>query len=190
VKILKWVVGVGVGVVALLFLIGLCLPRQFRVERSTVIAAPREQIHPVINRFREWPTWTAWNKERYPDMEVTFAGPEEGIGAKYLWTGEETGQGEMEITATDPAKGIAYNLAFNDGQMLSTGGLDYAPDAGGTKVTWWAAGDLGWSPVGRYFGLMMDGMMGPDFAQGLANLKARVEADAKPAADKPAAEKP
>jgi hypothetical protein len=38
---------------------------------------------------------------------------------------------------------------------------------------------LGWSPINRYFGLMMDGMMGPDLEKGLTNLKDRVEAEAK-----------
>jgi hypothetical protein len=32
------------------------------------------------------------------------------------------------------------------------------------KVTWTNDGDLGASPIGRWFGLFMDRMMGPDFA--------------------------
>src|SRR5687768_7181857 len=176
-KTFKWTVGIVVGLVVLFLVVGLCLPRKFRVERSVTINAPPEKIHAVVGNFREWPTWTAWNTERYPDMEMTYTGPVEGVGAKSRWTSESAGTGEMEITASDPAKGIAYDLAFDDGAMKSQGGIDYAPAGGGALVTWHAEGDLGMSPISRYFGLLMDGMMGPDLAAGLANLKQRAEVD-------------
>ena len=35
---------------------------------------------------------------------------------------------------------------------------------------------MGMNPMGRWMGLMMDGMVGADYDQGLANLKALVEA--------------
>ena len=43
------------------------------------------------------------------------------------------------------------------------------------KVTWFNQGDLGWNPVSRYFGLLMDKMMGPDFEEGLENLRRKAE---------------
>ena len=36
--------------------------------------------------------------------------------------------------------------------------------------------DLGGNPVNRYFGLIMDKMIGPDFEEGLAKLKEIAEA--------------
>ena len=134
-----------------------------------------EQVHPAVNRLKEWPTWTAWTVERFPDMQVSFSGPEEGVGAKYEWDGKSTGQGELELKTSDPAQGVTYDLAFDHGKMPSTGGLRFAPEGAGTKVTWYADGDLGWSPIGRCFGVMMDSMMGPDFEAGLAKLKKKVE---------------
>ena len=52
-----------------------------------------------------------------------------------------------------------------------------APDGSGTRVTWTNEGDMGANPVNRYFGLMMDSMVGPDFEAGLKNLKALAERD-------------
>ncbi len=49
------------------------------------------------------------------------------------------------------------------------------PDGSGTRVTWTNEGDMGANPVNRYFGLMMDRMVGPDFEAGLKNLKALAE---------------
>lgn len=39
--------------------------------------------------------------------------------------------------------------------------------------------DLGANPLARYFGLWMDGMVGPDFEEGLGRLKALSEAQPK-----------
>jgi hypothetical protein len=39
--------------------------------------------------------------------------------------------------------------------------------------------DLGANPLARYFGLWMDGMVGPDFEEGLGRLKALAEAQPK-----------
>jgi hypothetical protein len=59
--------------------------------------------------------------------------------------------------------------------MSSRGILLLAPDGSGTRVTWTNEGDMGSSPINRYFGLMMDSMVGPDFDAGLRNLKALAE---------------
>jgi hypothetical protein len=185
-KIAKWVGGIVVGLLAFLFVVGLCLPRRFRVERTMLIGSAPDRIHRLVNRFEEWPSWTAWNNERYPDMQVSLSGPAEGVGSKYHWTGTESGTGDITITASDPARGIEYDLSFENGEMLSTGAIAYVPEGESTRVTWHAEGDLGWNPVGRYFGLMMDGMMGPDLEKGLAKLKTRVEAEADEPAAQPA----
>jgi len=174
-KILKWL-GVGLSAVVLLFVvISFCLPRKFHVERGIFINAPPDSIHAVISKLREWPRWTAWTKERYPDMKIDFSGPEEGVGAKQTWEGKSSGSGSIEITKASPEEGIAYAFTF-DGSP-STGGIGLFPGPdGGTLVSWYADGDLGMNPVARYFGLLMDRFMGPDFEKGLINLKMKVEA--------------
>lgn len=176
-KFLKWAGGLLVGLAIVFIVVGLCLPRLYHVERSVSINAPPEKIHAVVNRLEEWPKWTAWTVEKYPDMKVKFSGPKEGVGAKYEWDGESTDQGELELKTSDPATGVTYDMAFDHGAMPSTGGIKLAAEGTATKVTWFADGDLGWSPINRYFGLALDGMMGPDFQTGLENLKKRVEAE-------------
>jgi uncharacterized protein YndB with AHSA1/START domain len=174
-KILKWL-GIGLGIVVLLFFaVGFCLPRKFHVERGLFIDAPPESVYAVITKLREWPTWTAWTQERYPDMRIQFSGPEEGVGAKQSWEGKSSGRGSIEIVKASPEEGIAYKFSF-DGNR-STGGIGFfsGVDAG-TLVTWYADGDLGMNPIARYFGTQMDRFMGPDFEKGLINLKKKVEA--------------
>ena len=41
------------------------------------------------------------------------------------------------------------------------------PAGDSCMVHWIVEGDLGYNPVNRYFGLLMNKMMGPDFERGL-----------------------
>jgi len=172
---LLWAIVGLVVVVTILAGIGFCLPDKYRVERRVLIDAPPTAIFPAINTLKEWPTWTAWTVERYPDMKVSFSGPAAGVGARYTWEGKSTGHGELQLTRSDPAKGITFDLEFGHGKYISVGTIEMSPEASGTKVTWTNEGELGLNPINRYFGLMMDKMMGPDFQKGLDNLKRKVE---------------
>ena len=58
---------------------------------------------------------------------------------------------------------------------MSTGALTLEPASDGVKVTWTNEGNLGANPINRYFGFMMDKMMGPDFQTELNNLKQELE---------------
>ena len=109
-------------------------------------------------------------------MQVKFVGPESGVGAGYSWEGKSTGQGSIKFTRAEPGKGISYDLDFEHGKYQSTGAITFEPSRESIKVTWSNEGDLGANPVNRYFGLMMDRMLGPDFEEGLNNLKRTVEA--------------
>jgi hypothetical protein len=50
----------------------------------------------------------------------------------------------------------------------------FEPTATGTKVTWSFSGDAHY-PLGRIFGLFIDGQLGPQFEKGLSNLKKLAE---------------
>jgi hypothetical protein len=172
-KLLKWSAITIAVIVVLVMAVGLMLPRRFQVVRDTLIEAPSDQIFPVVARPREWPTWTAWTTERYPDMKVTFSGPEQGVGSNQSWTGKSSGTGTLEITKADPQEGISYDFLL-DG-FRSTGGINFFPGPDGTLVAWHAEGDLGFNPINRFCGLLMESMMGPDLEKGLRNLKAKIE---------------
>ncbi len=82
-------------------------PTPYTVERSTVVAAPADQIFPLLVDFHEWPRWSPW-EDIDPDMQRTYGGAESGVGATYAWSGNrKAGAGSMEITdlATPTALG-------------------------------------------------------------------------------------
>lgn len=177
-KALKIGIGVVIGAVALLLVLSLLLPSRWQVERSIDIQAPAAVVFPFINTLKKWPDWTAWY-QRDPKPQTEYSGPESGIGAQSRWQ-DPSGQGAMIITASIPAQGITYDLDFNQGEFLAKGEFVLSAAGDGTRVTWRTSGDVGMNPIGRYFALAMDRMMGPDFEQSLANLKRKLEIGASP----------
>ena len=170
---MKWFKRILIGVIALVLLfaaVGLALPSKFRVERSVAIAAPAEKVYALVAAPREWKRWTVWN-QRDPNMQVQYAGPEAGAGARWSWKSASEGSGEMEFTAAVPGQQIAYRLAFPEFGMQSMGLLRIEPQGSGVRVSWSNEGEMGANPLNRWFGFFMDRLVGPDFEAGLNNLK-------------------
>jgi uncharacterized protein YndB with AHSA1/START domain len=144
------------------------------VQRAVDVAAAPERIYPLIADPREWKRWSVWNR-RDPDMQLQFSGASSGTGARWAWKSASEGNGEMEFTNAVVNERVDYALAFPDMGMRSSGQFRLERVGPATRVTWTNEGDVGANPVNRYFGLLMDRMVGPDFEGGLANLKAIAE---------------
>lgn len=158
------------GLVTLLLLVGLFLPRRYRVERSLELAVKPEAVYSHLANLRDWPEWTVWNRNMDPTVQFTFSGADTGVGAEYRWEGKQLGRGRLKLVEADPGKGVSYELDFEEGRYVSTGSIRFEPSGTGLKLTWVNEGELGRNPVNRYMGLMMDRMMGGDFEKGLAGL--------------------
>lgn len=167
------------GLIALALIVGLILPGRYRVQRSVEIQAKPDVIYPDLATVKNWPEWTVWNTQLDPTMQITYTGPESGVGAGYAWTGQKVGRGKLELTRAEPGKGVWYDLNFEEGKYVSTGSITMEPTGDSVRVVWSNEGELGRNPVNRYFGLLMDRFMGPDFATGLRNLKGRAEGGTK-----------
>jgi len=156
------------------FGVGAALPREYSVTRAIEIAAPPERIYELVGHLDRWPDWTAWNVEKYPDLVYTYPGAREGTGAIQNWT-MEAGTGRLEITSAEASRGIAYVLSFDEGEFESVGIISFEAKPSVTTVTWKDEGELE-STRKRWFGLLLDRLMGPQFEEGLATLKKKVEA--------------
>jgi uncharacterized protein YndB with AHSA1/START domain len=175
---MKWLIRGVVAVVALVVLllaVGMLLPSQFKVQRTLQIAAPADRVYALIADPREWKRWSVWN-QRDPNMQVEYSGSPAGAGARWSWRSDTEGQGAMHFTDAVANERIVYQLSFPEFGMRSTGVLALQPAANGVNVTWTNEGDMGSSPVNRWFGVFMDRLVGPDFEAGLANLKRLAEA--------------
>lgn len=174
------------GIIVLLLVVSLLLPSKVHVERSIVINAPAAKIFNEVNSLQKWSAWDPWQKKD-PNIKNTFSGPESGVGNKNAWTSEvkDVGSGSQTITESVANEKVASELDFGENGKAN-GFFTFTPEGEGTKVEWGFDSDMGMNPIGKFFGLMMDGMIGEEFEQGLNNLKSHVESlpeEAPPAAE-------
>ena len=101
-----WIVG---GVLVVFFVGGMLLPRDFKVARSIVIAAPPEKIHPHIDSLAKWPAWSPFDTED-PTIVWEKSDQTAGVGAKRSWKSKKMGDGSQWITASDPKTGVEMKL--------------------------------------------------------------------------------
>lgn len=152
---------------------GLLLPSTTHVERSIVIDRPPAQVHAMLDsfaRFNEWSPWYALE----PEAKYRYSGPASGVGARMAWEGEKVGRGSQRIEASTPQR-VTVALEFDGSRATATYAL--AAEGGGTRVTWALDSDHGYNPVARWFGLLMETLVGKDYEQGLARLKQVLEND-------------
>ena len=172
-----------IGIVALLvlfFVVGFLLPREVYVERSVKIDASPQQVFAMVNDFRQFNRWQPWHQID-PTTRYVFEGPATGAGARMNWYSDhpEVGDGMQEILLSEPYSRVRAALDFGTGGLAHA---DYLVDAtdGGSILTWTLESDMGGNPLGRYVGLMMDGMIGPAYEQGLGKLKEILESEPEP----------
>jgi hypothetical protein len=176
---MKLIVKIFAGLVAvwlILMLVGLVLPGHYRVVRTTVIAAKPSAVYPHVADLKAWRDWGVWFV-RDPQMQISYSPATTEVGAWSQWKSKSQGDGKMTITVSRAPADFEYRMDFLDMNMAARGTMELTP-AGpdGTQVAMTMAGDLGHSPVNRWFGLFMDKLVGPDFVAGLANLKRISEA--------------
>ena len=173
-KVLKWILIVVLALLVVLVAGGYLLSPKFTVSRSIAIEAPAGKVYALVANPRQWKNWSVWT-QRDPAMQIEYAGPESGAGAKWTWRSKSQGAGTMTFTASEPARLVAYALYLPDFGTTSTGEIAFVPDGNATRVTWTMNGDMGSNPLYRWMALGADGMVGKDFEAGLANLKALAE---------------
>lgn len=165
-------------VVIVAVIVGLALtkPNTFSVVRVATIKAPPEKIAPLIADFHNWLSWSPW-EGLDPQMQRTFSGAPNGVGAVYAWQGNsKVGQGRMEVSSVTVPGSILIKLDFLE-PIASHNIADFklAPQGDSTVVTWTMTGPMDMlSKVMNVF-VSMDAMIGPDFERGLAKLKSVAE---------------
>lgn len=180
-KALKILGILAVALVALFFLVAAFLPGSYTVERSIEIDAPPELVYAHVADYNTWLDWSPWPKMD-PDATHEVAGEPGEVGMTWSWSGDELGVGAMTIAAVEPNRSLRSTLEFKEPmQSIADDYVELTPtDGGGTRVTWRNTGELPY-PVGRYFGLGVEGMLGPQYEDGLENLKAMCERAGAPA---------
>lgn len=174
IRVLKWLLALILALVLVIAVGGLLLSSKFQVTRTQQVKAAPDKVYALVVAPRAWQQWSVWNR-RDPAMSITYSGPETGTGAAWDWKSTSQGNGGMRLTAAEPPRRVAYEIRFEGFSSVSTGELRLEAVGDGTEVTWRMDGDMGGNPLYRWFALFSDQMIGKDFAEGLANLKALAE---------------
>jgi uncharacterized protein YndB with AHSA1/START domain len=166
---------IAVGVVGLLAYAA-TKPDRFTVQRTASIKAPPEKIFPFINDFRQWGVWSPYEKVD-PEMKRTYGLKSAGQGATYAWDGNNNvGSGSMEILDARAPQKVSIKLDFSRPfEAHNIAEFTLVPGGDGTDVTWLMQGPVPYFAKIIHVFMDMDKMVGGQFAEGLANLKAAAE---------------
>jgi uncharacterized protein YndB with AHSA1/START domain len=155
-------------------------PSEFRVARTTTIAAPAPVVFAQVNDFHRWEAWNPWGKID-PAMKASHEGPPAGVGAAYAWSGNsEVGEGRMTVTESRPNELVRIRLDFLKPMAgTSTAEFTFRPEKDQTAVVWSMTGHNNFLAKAFCLFMNMDKMIGDQFEKGLAQMKAAAEAAAR-----------
>ncbi|RYY96666.1 MAG: polyketide cyclase [Chitinophagaceae bacterium] len=165
------------GLVGILLLIALFVPREYRVERSVVIAQPRDSVFSYVKYLRNQNDYSKW-ASMDPAMKKEFRGTDAQPGFVSAWKSEKSdvGSGEQTIKSIDGIGRIEYDLHFiepfdahADSWMLTEA------EGTGTKVRWGIQGRMAYPSNLMLLCYDMDASIGNDLSTGLENLRKKME---------------
>ena len=152
--------------VAALAVAALALPRHVSVERTAVVDAAPEAVIELAASNTGYQAFNPY-KDLDPGLRVETFGPASGVGSGFSFDSKD-GAGRQTVASVS-ADRVVFDLDLGPlgqpTQAISAVAVD-----GATEVTWSMDMDLGLNPVFRVMGLFMDGMVGPNFERGLANI--------------------
>lgn len=177
-KILKIVLLTIISIIALLLIVALFAPKNYEVQRETIISAPKAEVFNYIKYLKNQDKYSKW-ATMDENMESTFSGIDGTVGFISAWKSEnpDVGEGEQEITAITEGKKIEYELRFiapfesKSPAFITT----ESTRENITKVVWGFSGNIDY-PMNLML-LMMDFelMIGDDLQYGLDKLKGILE---------------
>ena len=176
--VLGWLVLAVVLAVAVVLIVAATRPDRFRTSRSTRVAAPPERLYPLISSLRQMNTWNPYAL-RETSGTAAYFGPESGKGARFAFAGPKSGTGTIEVVdKSAPSKVVMRLLMTKPFKADNTVEFTLQPVGTATDVTWAMSGRQPLLAKAMTLFIDCDKMVGRDFEDGLAHLKAIAEARA------------
>lgn len=185
----KILLGLAVVLVALCGVIA-TRPSSFTVQRTATLKAPPDVAFALVNDFHHWGEWSPWDKLD-PNQKRTFEGTIAGAGSIYGWSGnDQVGEGRMTIEESKANELVRIKLEFlKPWAATNSTTFAFTPAAEGVSVTWKMEGHNDFMGKAMSLFMDMDGMVGKDFENGLANMGKAAEAETQKRAEALAAQK-
>ncbi len=147
-------------------------PSKKTVTRSIKIYASQRIIFNQIANFENWKNWDAWFAKDTLQKR-TYYGTVNDKKQGYAWSSEnnDVGKGRLEMNAITEMDQLSYTFYFEDKPI--EGSFSLRQEGNKTEVVWQMYSDLEY-PF-RILNYFIDPMVGPDFDEGLKNLKTVAE---------------
>jgi len=174
-KVLK-IIGLSLaGIIAVVLIVGLLLPKSMHIERSILVDAPSDVVYPHVSSLRSMHAWSPW-VDYDPEMNIAFEGDDGAVGSVYRWEGtDQVGKGYQTITSRTP-ESIEMDLIFIEPwQSNAKTYILLDTEQGKSKITW---GYKEKTPLPANVMMKVMGvkpMLEKEFDKGLAKLKEQVE---------------
>ena len=160
-------------VVALLIVVGLLRPLLSLVEVCTLSYAPPATVFALVNDFRRAALWSP-RSAADPNARTIFSGPARGVGATVTWDGMIGGSGTQTIVESRAHEHVATTINPGEtGEALTW--FDLVREDDKTRTTWGFEHDHGLNLVGRYFAVLVTGVIRREYESGITALKELAE---------------
>ena len=162
---------IGAGLMAALF-----APSTQVVKRTIKIQAPQDVVFRQLSNFRMWPKWDPWFAKDTSQIR-TYNGTvgQEKYGYSWSSKNSDVGKGRIEVTQINKYEQLDFVFFMNNenNDQGNKGYFKLEEYNGMTEIEWGLVSEMSYpSKALNYF---IDGMVGPDFEQGLTNLKSLIE---------------
>lgn len=166
------------GIITLLLIVALFMPKEYAVEREVTINKPVDSVFKYVKYLKNQNEFSVWANID-PNMKSTFTGTDGAVGAISAWESKvkEVGIGEQEITKINEGKRLDFELRFKEPMNDTAMGFMSTEmvSENQTKVKWGINGIIPY-PINLMLPFMkMDQMIGNDLQKGLENLKGKME---------------
>jgi len=172
-KVLKSFLLILIGLVALILVIALFLPKEVKIVSETEINLPVNKVFYSLATFSDHASWDPWiGDDSTVQTEITRV--DGYVGTKYSWKGEKTGSGELVIDSLTLNKYLYFTLSIGEMSQKPLVWNDLEEKDGKTLLKWGFSQDASY-PAGRIFMAIMKNKLVSDYNRGLANLKSLLE---------------
>lgn len=150
----------------------------YSLVRSIEIHADASRVFQTVADFGTWTIWSPWLIAE-PETKVRISSDGKSVGSVYSWTGNMTGQGEVEHKQLVPNTLIDDDIRFlKPFRSEAKVGFRFEPTGSGTKLSWSMDGHMPWFMF--WIIPFMKTFIGMDYMRGLRMLKDWIETGSIP----------
>ncbi len=104
-----------VAIIALLLIVTLFVPKEFKSERSITINKPRQEVFDYIRHIKNQDNFGIWQLSE-PNLKKDYEGTDGTVGFKFTWDGEKLGKGSQKIIGIVDGERMDTELDFGFGE--------------------------------------------------------------------------